>query len=98
MIDPNQEVTAPTASVETAPAADTTATATPIAGYTTPSEDNIALVNEFKALEASLGVLYRKAAFAGADSRMLAIGKTQAQDAFMWLNRSIFKPTDVFNT
>lgn len=70
-----------------------------IKGYTKPTEEQIALVNEFKDAEKQLGELYQKARASGlADPRMLSIGKTTAQEAFMWLNRSIFKPADVFET
>lgn len=70
---------------------------TEIKGYTKPTDEQIALVNEFKDAEKNLGELYRKASASGlADPRMLAIGKTEAQTAFMWLNRAIFKPTDTF--
>ena len=70
---------------------------TPIAGYGKPSEEQIALVNKFKAQEKALGELYKEALDSGlVDPRMLAIGKTQAQQAFMWLNRSVFQPEDFF--
>lgn len=68
-----------------------------IAGYSQLTPEKIELVNKFKKLEADLGVLYREAQASGmADAHMLAIGKTGAQEAFMWLNRAIFQPKDVF--
>lgn len=86
-----QDITQPNENTE-APAP------TPIAGYSKPSEETIALVNEFKLLEAQIGALWRKAKASGmADPRMLAHGKTIIQDGMMWLNRSLFKPKDVFD-
>lgn len=68
-----------------------------IKGYTKPTDAQIALVNKFKEAEIALGALYREAKESGlADGRMLALGKTNAQDAFMWLNRAVFQPKDVF--
>lgn len=73
------------------------APATKIAGYSQPTPEMIEMVNKFKKAEADLGKLYREAEKSGlADGRMLSVGKTNAQIAFMWMNRSIFKPKDVF--
>ena len=68
-----------------------------IKGYQPQTEEKVELVNKFKMLEAQLGDLYREDQRAGpCDPRTLAVGKTQAQQAFMWLNRSVFQPTDFF--
>ena len=70
---------------------------TEVKGYRPQSEQKIALVNKFKELEKQLGELYREAKASGeCDPRMLSIGKTEAQTAFMWLNRSVFQPVDFF--
>lgn len=68
-----------------------------VKGYKPQSEEKVALVNKFKDLEKQLGDLYKEAQTSGmCDGRMLAIGKTEAQTAFMWLNRSVFQPEDFF--
>jgi hypothetical protein len=68
-----------------------------VKGYKEQSEEAIALVNRFKELEFQLGKLYQEAQDSGlCDPRMLAIGKTEAQTAFMWLSRSVFQPQDFF--
>jgi hypothetical protein len=70
---------------------------TEIKGYSKPSDEQIALVNKFKDHEKALGTLYHEVVASGlADPRQLAIGKTQAQQAYMWLNRAIFQPEDVY--
>ena len=68
-----------------------------VKGYKQQSPEAVALVNKFKELESKLGELYQEAQASGlCDPRMLAIGKTEAQTAFMWLNRSVFQPQDFF--
>jgi len=70
---------------------------TEVKGYKPQSPEAIALVNKFKDLEQQLGALYQDAQASGTCCpRMLAIGKTEAQTAFMWLNRSVFQPVDFF--
>ncbi len=70
---------------------------TDVKGYKPQTPAKIDLVNKFKEHEKALGELYREAlASCQADPRMLAVGKTQAQQAYMWLNRAIFQPEDVF--
>ena len=75
----------------------TDATSVQVAGYKPQSQEAIALVNKFKAHEEQLGELYRLAQVSGCDLRMLSVGKTQAQQAYMWLNRAVFQPKDVFD-
>lgn len=68
-----------------------------VKGYNPQSQDNIDLVNKFKALEAECAKLWREAQQSNAvDARCFATGKTKLQEAFMWINRGIFKPTDFF--
>lgn len=70
---------------------------TEVKGYQPQTEEKIALVNKFKDLEKQLGDLYKEAQATGlCCPRMLAIGKTEAQTAFMWMNRSVFQPQDFF--
>ncbi len=72
-------------------------TSTTVSGYKPQSQEKVDLVNKFKALEKQLGDLYKEAQESGmCDPRMLAKGKTDAQQAFMWLNRSVFQPEDFF--
>lgn len=68
-----------------------------VKGYKEQSPEKVELVNKFKTLEQKLGELFMEAQASGlCDARMLAIGKTEAQTAFMWLNRSVFQPQDFF--
>lgn len=68
-----------------------------VTGYSAPSPEQIALVNKFKAHEKALGELFKEAKASGLiDPRTLAVGKTQAQTAYMWLNRAIFQPEDFY--
>jgi hypothetical protein len=70
---------------------------TEVKGYKPQSPETISLVNRFKAIEEQLGQLFIEAQESGiCDGRMLSIGKTEAQTAFMWLNRSVFQPVDFF--
>lgn len=70
-----------------------------ITGYTQPNQKQIDMVNKIKAHEISLGELYRELlndSELEVDQRCLALAKTRAQEAYMWFNRSVFKPKDVF--
>ncbi len=70
---------------------------TKITGYTVPNDEKVALVNKFKAHEKALGELFKEASASGLiDPRTLAVGKTQAQTAYMWLNRAVFQPEDFY--
>lgn len=70
----------------------------PVAGYKpTQSPEAIAAVNVFKELEErTLRHIERLMETPGvvglADPRMLAVGRTQLQMAFMALNRAVFQP------
>lgn len=66
----------------------------PISGYTSQSEKRVSQVNFNKKLEEEcLQTLDLLKADADVDPRWLAIGRTQLEQAFMAINRSIFKPT-----
>lgn len=70
---------------------------TQIKGYTTPSPEQIDLVNKFKEHERALGQLFIEAQASGLiDPRSLANGKTYSQTAYMWLNRAVFQPEDFY--
>lgn len=68
----------------------------PVAGYRPQSQDKVDLVNGFKADEERIlrkldGL--RNAGFAApVDQGWLAIGRTQLEQAFMAINRSVFQP------
>lgn len=65
----------------------------PVAGYQPQSDDAILLVNLMKATEEKLlRGLDDLAARDDIDKRWLAIGRTQIEQGFMAVNRSIFRP------
>lgn len=78
----------------------------PVQGYTAQSTDKVALVNENKELEERvLRQLDRMGDLNGThvlgqanlliDPRMLALARTKIQEAFMWANRAVFRPTRI---
>ena len=68
----------------------------PVAGYTTQSADKIGEVNINKQLEETiLKRLDDLKTDASVDQRWLAIGRTGIEQAFMAVNRAIFKPQRV---
>lgn len=70
---------------------------TPIKGYSKLTEEQVALINEFKEHERALGTLVKRARQTGlCDPRRLALGITYAEDAYMSLNRSIAQPEDFY--
>lgn len=65
----------------------------PVAGYKPQTSDNVALVNTNKEIEERvLRRLDDLATIEDVDKRWLAIGRTAIEQAFMAINRSIFKP------
>lgn len=65
----------------------------PVAGYKPQSEMAVQLVNGMKVTEEIvLRCLDDLAAMPDVDKRWLAIGRTQIEQGFMAVNRSIFKP------
>ena len=65
----------------------------PVAGYKPQSDDRVQTVNGFKQDEERiLRKLDELAAGNAVDKRWLAIGKTQLEQAFMAINRSVFQP------
>lgn len=65
-----------------------------IKGYRDLTADEIALMNEVKAVAEQVGDLVEKIANGtGADMRWVAIGKTDLQTGFMSLVRGIAQPT-----
>lgn len=68
----------------------------PVKGYQSQSEKNITQVNINKELEEHLlQRLDDMATFDGIDQRWLAIGRTHIEQAFMAINRAVFKPSRV---
>jgi len=65
----------------------------PVSGYTTQSQTNVDLVNNMKRLEEiNLQALDELGKLEHVDKRWLAIGRTSLEQAYMAINRSIFKP------
>ena len=65
----------------------------PVAGYTAQSDNIIKTVNENKHLEETvLKQLDALKARDDVDQRWLAIGRTHIEEAFMAINRALFKP------
>ena len=64
-----------------------------VTGYREQRAEDIDLVNEIKELENAIG---RKLALLAqrkdTDPRMLALGRTNLQQGFMWVVRSVFQP------
>ncbi|MBN9504923.1 MAG: hypothetical protein J0I69_02760 [Altererythrobacter sp.] len=71
-------------------------TGLPVSGYRPQSDDAIALVNHFKAIEERLlrdiDVMRDSGAVGRFDQRWLSIAQTQLQQGFMALNRAVFQP------
>jgi hypothetical protein len=65
----------------------------PVAGYTSQTEQNIALVNQAKRMEEHLlQHLDRLKESPDIDQRWLAMGRTHIEQGFMFMNRAVFKP------
>jgi hypothetical protein len=68
----------------------------PVAGYLPQSDDKVALVNANKAAEeAALRILDHLGTLPDTDKRWLAIGRTSLEQAWMAVNRAVFKPSRV---
>lgn len=67
--------------------------ALPVKGYTGQSDEKVSFVNGNKELEERvLRRLDEMAAIEDFDQRMVALARTNIQDAFMWANRAVFRP------
>ena len=65
----------------------------PVHGYQPQPDDNVARVNSMKLLEERvLRALDDLAGGGVSDPRWLAIGRTQIEQGFMAVNRSVFRP------
>ena len=68
----------------------------PVAGYTPQSDDKVALVNDFKVNEEQLLRLLDDMQSGDSlvlfDQRWLSIARTHFEQAYMALNRSVFRP------
>jgi len=68
----------------------------PVQGYRSQSTSNVDLVNKNKVKEEEiLRTIDELKENTEVDQRWLAIAKTQLEQGFMALNRSIFKPTRI---
>ncbi|WP_199776623.1 hypothetical protein [Nocardiopsis sp. SBT366] len=64
-----------------------------ITGYTAQPPDRVELVNRIKAAENELGGLFAELRERqDVDLRMLALGRTNLQQGFMWTVRALFQP------
>lgn len=64
-----------------------------VTGYRSHPQELIDLVNQIKAKENELGKLFaRLRERDDVDPRMLALGRTNLQQGFMWTVRSVFQP------
>jgi len=72
-------------------------TGLPVAGYNAQSDSNVAIVNENKAIEERVlrQIDKHRAGGTAYDQRMVALATTKIQEAFMWLNRSVFQPSRI---
>lgn len=66
----------------------------PVVGYTAQSPEAVALVNQIKGYENAIGDLLAKVADDPVitNPRMVSIARTNLQQGFMWLVRSVFQP------
>lgn len=68
----------------------------PVSGYVDQGADKVAIVNANKELEERcIRAAEEIQATPGMDQRMAALAITGLQQAFMWLNRSVFQPSRV---
>lgn len=68
----------------------------PVHGYKAQSDDKVALVNENKLIEERvLRQIDKHTTVQELDQRMVALARTNIQQAFMWLNRAVFQPARV---
>ena len=64
-----------------------------ISGYRDLSQEEIDLMNQIKSKEKELGELFQKLmAMSYTDKRSAALGRTNMEQGFMWLVRSVAKP------
>jgi hypothetical protein len=69
-----------------------------VQGYRMHTQDDIDLVNDIKAMESQVAALWKRVRDTPtADGRMAAIARTNIEDGFMWLVRSVFKPVTEFD-
>jgi hypothetical protein len=68
-----------------------------ISGYRDLSQHEIDGINSIKLLEVDTAELFKQVGqIEGVDARLMALAKTNFQQAFMWFVRSIAKPNDPF--
>lgn len=68
-----------------------------ISGYRDLTEEEIALMNEAKALEAKVGTFVKMIRMkAGLDQRWVSIGQADLEKGFMGIVRSIARPLSPF--
>lgn len=69
----------------------------PLRGYRKLTDDEKAIIDRIKVMEADVAKLWAEVyGRARTDRRMANIAKTELQTAFMWFVRSVTLPRDVF--
>lgn len=69
----------------------------PLRGYRELTDEERELVDAIKVAEQAVGQVWARAKRTlGTDARMHAHSRTVLQDGFMWLERSVTRPRDVF--
>jgi hypothetical protein len=64
----------------------------PLRGYANQNSENANMANTAKDIEERVLRFFENLQERGADPRSIAVAKTNAQTAFMWAIRAIFKP------
>jgi len=64
----------------------------PVHGYTQQSATAVELVNQNKIMEEEILRRLDELKFLDVDARWLAIGRTHIEEAFMAINRAVFRP------
>ena len=65
---------------------------TPVTGYRELNTEELALINNIKAIENEIGKLMNEPCNDAVDGRMTALARTNLQQGFMWWIRSIAQP------
>jgi hypothetical protein len=64
----------------------------PVHGYTQQTSTAVELVNQNKIMEEEILRRLDELKFLDVDARWLAIGRTHIEEAFMAINRAVFRP------
>lgn len=71
----------------------------PVRGYRELTQAEVDLVNAVKDAEAAYASVWKRVKdTSGVDQRMVALARTNMEDATMWLSRAVFQPVSPFDT